>query len=239
MYKKKRILALIPARGGSKGLPGKNIRSLLGKPLVAWSIEQALSSKYIDKVVVSTESPVIASIARRCGADVPFLRPKKLATDKAKTIDVILHAMECFNKKQENFDYLVLLEPTSPLRGISDLDNAVKKLINKSGTADALVSVGEIKLESPYVAKLIIDGYVTPLIKENTKKVFQRQQLHKTFFPYGVIYASKVKALKKKKTFYHQKTIPYFIERWQNYEIDDFHDFVCIEAILKERLGNE
>ena len=239
MYKNKRILALIPARSGSKGLPGKNIRPLLGKPLVVWSIEQASSSKYIDKVVVSTESPIIASIARHYGADVPFLRPKKLATSKAKTIDVIFHAVDYFSKRKENFDYLVLLEPTSPLREISDLDNAIKKLINKSGTADALVSVGEIGLESPYIAKSIADGYVVPLIKENSKKIFQRQQLPKTFFPYGVIYASKVEALKKKKTFYHQRTIPYFIERWQNYEVDDIYDFVCVEAILRERLGNK
>jgi CMP-N,N'-diacetyllegionaminic acid synthase len=239
MYKNKRILALIPARGGSKGLPGKNVRPLLGKPLVAWSIEQALSSKYIDKVVVSTESPIIASIARRYGADVPFLRPKKLATGKAKTIDVIFHVVDYFNKRKENFDYLVLLEPTSPLRGTSDLDNAIKKLIDKSRISDALVSVGEIRLESPYIAKSIVNGYVTPLIKENTKKFFQRQQLPKTFFPYGVIYASKVESLKKKKTFYHQRTIPHFIERWQNYEVDDIYDFVCIEAILRERVGKK
>ena len=239
MYKNKRILALIPARGGSKGLPGKNIRSLLGKSLVAWSIEQALDSKYIDKVAVSTESPIIASIARRYGADVPFLRPKKLATGKAKTIDVIFHALDYFSKKREKFDYLVLLEPTSPLREIFDLDKAIRKLIDQSKVSDALVSVGEIRLESPYIAKLITNGYVAPVIKENRKKFFQRQQLPKTFFPYGVIYASKVEVLKKKKTFYHQKTIPYFIGRWQNYEIDDIYDFICIEAILKKRLGKK
>lgn len=239
MYKNKRILALIPARSGSKGLPGKNIRPLLGKPLIAWTIEQALNSKCVDKVVVSTESPILASVARSYGAETPFLRPKKLASDTAKSIDVILQAVDYFNKKSENFDYLVLLEPTSPLRGISDLDNAIKKLINKSKVSDALVSVGKIGLENPYIAKLIINGYVEPLIKKNTKKSFQRQQLPETFFPYGVIYASKVEALKKNKTFYHQRTIPYFIQRWQNYEIDDIYDFVCIEAILKERLDKK
>lgn len=236
MYKNKRILALIPARGGSKGLPGKNIRPLLGKPLIAWSIEKGLESQYIDRVAVSTESPAIAAIARRYGAHVPFLRPKKLATDKAKTIDVIFHAVDYFNEKGESFDYLILLEPTSPLRGRSDLDSAIKKLIDRSRTSDALVSVGEIRLESPYIAKLIVDGYVTPLIKENAKKFFQRQQLPKTFFPYGVIYASKITALRKTGTFYHKKTIPYFIERWQNYEVDDIYDFACIETILKERI---
>jgi CMP-N,N'-diacetyllegionaminic acid synthase len=239
MYKDKRILAVIPARGGSKGLPGKNIRLLLGKPLVAWSIEQALSSTYIDKVVVSTENSIIASIARRYNADVPFLRPKKLATSKAKTMDVIFHLVEYLNKREKNFDYIVLLQPTSPLREIYDLDTAIKKLIDKSRVCDSIVSVGEIGLENPYIAKLIINGYVVPLIKDYKKAFFQRQQLPKTFFPYGVIYASKIEVLKKKKTFYHKKTIPYFIQRWQNYEIDDIWDFVCIEAILKERLGKK
>ena len=239
MYKKRRILALIPARGGSKGLTGKNIRPLLGKPLVAWSIEQALSSKCIDKVVVSTESSGIASIARQYGADVPFLRPKRLASDTASTIDVIFHAVDYLKKKNENFDYLLLLEPTSPLRKACDLDNAIKKLIDSSKVSDALVSVGEIMLENPYISKMIVNGYVEPLIKENTKKFFRRQQLPKTFFPYGVIYASKMESLKKSRTFYQERTIPYFIERWQNYEVDDIYDFICIEAIIKERLGKK
>ena len=238
MYKNRRILAVITARGGSKGLPGKNIRPLLGKPLIAWSIEQAMNAKYIDKIVVSTESPRIASIARRYGADAPFLRPKRLATDAAKSVDVIFHAVEYFEKKQEIFDYLVLLEPTSPLRNNYDLDDAIKKLINGSKVYDALVSVGEIKLENPYIAKLVANGHVQPLIKEQAKRFFRRQQLPKAFFPYGVIYASKIAALKKNKTFYHERTAPYFIERWQNYEIDDIYDFICVEAVLKERLDN-
>lgn len=237
MYKGKRILALIPARGGSKGLPGKNIRKLVDRPLVAWSIRQALESGLIDKVIVSTESPKIASIARRYGAQVPFLRPKKLATDKAKSIDVILHALEYLKEHGEHFDYLVLLEPTSPLRGDHDLDNAMKKLIDRSSAADSLVSVGEIRLESPYFAKLINKGYVSPLIRKTSKNIFQRQQLPKTYFPYGVVYASKVKTLKDKRTFYHGRTIPYFVERWQNFEIDDIYDFKCVETVLKERLA--
>jgi len=237
MYKNKKILAFIPARGGSKGLPGKNIKILLDKPLIAWSIEQALRSSYIDRTVVSTDSPKIASIARRYGAQVPFLRPKKLATGKAKTIDVILHALRYLKDKKEDFDYIVLLEPTSPLRKIGDLDAAIKILINHDDIADSLISVGEIRLENPYIAKAIVNGYVKPLILEGPKKNFQRQQLPKTYFPYGVIYASKVEVLKKKRTFYHERAIPFFIERWQNYEIDDIYDFVCIESILKERLG--
>ena len=239
MYKNKKILALIPARGGSKGLPGKNIKMLSGKPLIAWSIEQALASRYIDKVVVSTESKKIASVAKRYGAEVPFMRPDKLATDEASSTGVILHALGYFRAKREEFDYLALLEPTSPLRGGRDLDNALKELIDRSSRADSLVSVGEIRLESPFIAKIINNGYVTPLIKLNKKPVYRRQQLPKAYFPYGVIYASKVKTLEEKLTFYQERTIPYFIERWQNYEIDDIYDFRCIETILKERSGRK
>ena len=104
MYKRKKILAIIPARGGSQGLPGKNILPLLGKPLIAWSVEQALSSKYIDKVMVSTECSTIATIARQYGAEVPFLRPKKLATSMAKSSDVILDIMQRFEKSNEVYD---------------------------------------------------------------------------------------------------------------------------------------
>lgn len=239
MYKGKSILALIPARGGSKGLPGKNIRTLIDRPLIAWTIEQALASGCIDEVVVSTESPEISSIARNYGASVPFLRPKSLATDKAKSIDVILHALRYFKKQGRYFDYLVLLEPTSPLRQVFDLEKAIKKLIDRSAMADALISVGAIGLENPYLAKVITAGYVSDLIKGAKKNVYQRQQLPKTYFPYGVIYASKVKSLEEALTFYQKRTIPYFIQRWQNYEVDDIYDLICISAILKERLGKK
>jgi len=122
MYKGKKILALIPARGGSKGLPGKNIKPLLGKPLIAWTIEQAKASKYVDRVVVSTDDDEIAEVAIRYGAEVPFLRPKELARDDSPTIDAILHALDFFSDKGERFDLLALLEPTSPLRDSEDID---------------------------------------------------------------------------------------------------------------------
>src|SRR3989339_1726633 len=141
MYKKKNIIAIIPARAGSKGLPGKNIRLLLGKPLISWTIEHALSSKYIDKVIVSTDDRKIAEISRKCGAAVPFIRPAKLATDKAKGIDVILHAVRWFEKKRNKFDLIMLLQPTSPLRTAGDIEAAIELLFEKK--AGAVVSVCE------------------------------------------------------------------------------------------------
>lgn len=233
---KHEIISIIPARGGSKGLPRKNIKPLLGKPLIAWTIEQAKSSRYIDKVVVSTDDPEIAKIAKKCGAEVPFLRPKELATDDAKTIDVIMHAVNRFENDGKYFDIVVLLEPTSPLRKEDDLDNSIEFFIENIDKVDSLVSVGEVHLENPYIMKKVESGGVKPFI-EIDENLYQRQQLPKIYFPYGVIYLSKTSTLKKYKTFYQERTIPYLIERWQNYEIDDVYDFICIEAILRYRFS--
>ena len=116
MYGSKKVLALIPARGGSKGIKKKNIVLLDGKPLIAYSIEASLRSKYIDSTVITTDSREIAEIAEKFGGRVPFLRPAELAQDKSKTIDAVLHAIRQLTIKRENYDILVLLQPTQPLR---------------------------------------------------------------------------------------------------------------------------
>lgn len=236
MYKGKTILGLIPARGGSKSLPRKNIRPLLGKPLIVWTIEQALASKYLDRVVVSTDDEEIAEISKKYGAEVPFMRPKELARDDSPTIDAILHALNWFEKKGKSFDYLVLFEPTSPLREKDDIDKGVKKLIDNECRADSLVSVGEIALEHPFISKKINEkGYVKPFYEVKNSRATRRQELSKAYFPYGVLYVCKTSTIKKCKTFYQEKTLPYFIKRWQNYEIDDIYDFIVVEAILKHK----
>lgn len=234
MINNKKVLAIIPARGGSKGLPRKNILDLCGKPLIAWTIENVLYSKYIDKVVVSTEDQEIAKISSEYGAHV-VERPEELARDDSPTMDAIMHVINWFESREEYFDIIILLEPTSPLRKENDLDNAVELFSENLDRADSLVSVGEVHMENPHITKKIESGYVKPLI-EVGKNVYQRQQLPKVYFPYGVIYLALANALKKNKTFYLERTIPYFIERWQNYEIDDMYDFICIEAILQYRL---
>lgn len=235
MYKGKKILGLIPARGGSKGLPKKNIKLLNGKPLIVWTIEQALNSKYLDKVVVSTDDTEIAKVSKKYGAEVPFLRPKELATDESPTIDTIFHAVNWFEDKGENFDYLALLEPTSPLRKKSDIDNAITTLIDNISRAESLVSVGIVTLEHPfYIKKIDEDGYLRAFLNFE-KLIYRRQDLPIAYFPYGVIYLASINSLKKYKTFYQDKTLPFIIERWQNYEVDDLYDFICVESILKEQ----
>jgi CMP-N-acetylneuraminic acid synthetase len=235
---KYKILAIIPARKDSKGLPGKNIKPLLGKPLIAWTIEHAKNSKHIDRLIVSTDDKEIAKISKKYGADVPFLRPDSLAKDDSPIFDAIMHAIDWLKKEGESFDIVILLEPTSPLRKEDDIDNAIELFIKNIKKADSLVSLGEVQLEKPHILRKIEKGFVTLFIKKNNK-FYQRQQVPKTHFPYGVIYLSKIDAFKKHKTFYQKKTIPYFIERWQNYEIDDAHDFLCNEAILKHKLNKK
>ena len=235
MYKNKNILALIPARGGSKGLPNKNIRPLLGKPLIAWTLEQASKSKYFDNIFVSTDSEKIASTANEYGVKVPFLRPAELADDDSPTSDAVLHALTTFERFGEIYDYVVLLEPTSPLRKSTDIDEAIKLLV-ENNDAESLISVGEIRLEHPAIAKKIgSDGFIVPYI-QNIESVYQRQQTDKAYFPYGVIYMSKVSSYKKHLTFYVKKTIPYFIERWQNFEIDDEIDFIVAEKLAAMKM---
>lgn len=236
-YKNRRILALIPARAGSKGLPGKNIRPLLEKPLLGWTIEQARQSSYIDEIFVTTDSELIAGISESFGADAFPLRPQELASDTSKVIDTILHVLEMFEDKGKTFDYLLLLEPTSPLRRRDDRDNAIQILVENEAKADSLVSVGEIALEHPMYSKRIDEGGYLQSYLEVVDSSVLRQSLPKAYFPYGVVYLSKVEAIRRFNAAYAGRILPLLIERWQNYEINDVYDFVCVEAILASRIG--
>ena len=135
-----KIVALIPARSGSKRLPGKNIKDFCGKPLIAWTIEAALKSKYIDSVVVSTDCSKIAEISKQYGAEVPFLRPESLSDDKTTTVDVVKNFLDFSESK--TYTHLILLQPTSPLRETADIDNSVELMIKND--ANAIYSVCEV-----------------------------------------------------------------------------------------------
>lgn len=234
MYNNKKILAIIPARGGSKGLPGKNIKKMCGKPLIAWTIERAQQCPYIDEVFVSTDSEEIAAVCRRYAIDIPFLRPAELARDTSTSADVVMHVLNFFEKNGTHFDYFLLLEPTSPLRKKDDLANAIELAVNNP-EKDGVVSLGEVHMEHPMIVKKIADNKIIPYI-EDVQKITQRQQTDKAYFPYGVVYLVKTDSFMKNQVFYGENSLPYFIERWQNYEVDDIFDFICIEAILQERM---
>lgn len=239
MYKNKKILGFIPARGGSKGLVGKNIKNLSGTPLIGWTINQAKTSKLIDEIFVSTDDHDIADTARKHGVEINDLRPKELAEDNSKIIDVINHTIKLLESKGKKYDYLAILEPTSPLRKKSDIDDSIKKMIDNEHNADCLISVGEIALEHPIYAKKIDDnGFVKTYFESTTKQTSSlRQELGNAYFPYGVIYLSKISVIKETQLPYSGKILPYIIERWQNYEINDIYDFMCIEAIMNFKMG--
>lgn len=236
MYKNKRIIAIIPARGGSKGLPNKNILEIAGKPLITWTVEAALQSKLVDKVFVSTDSKMIAEVAERSGISVPFLRPKEFAQDSSPTYEAVLDVLQSFEKKGTFFDYVLVLEPTSPLRKKTDIDDSIRLLVDND-KFDTLVSVGEVQTENPVIVKKISEsGFVLPYINDQ-EKFHQRQQFPKAYFPYGVSYISKVDYYKTEKTFYSDNTtLPFYIDRWQNYEIDDAIDFEINELLIQKYL---
>lgn len=231
MYKDKTFLAIIPARGGSKGLAGKNIKELCGKPLIAWSIEAGYKSNYLDEIMVTTDCQNIAEVAKQYGANVPFLRPKELATDTATTFDAIKHTIDYYKNELKEFDYIVLLEPTSPLRESVDIDNAIKILLDSN--ADSIVGICRTEDQNPAFLVLkneknFISGY-----ENKEMKVLRRQDIKDVYFFEGTIYISKTNILLDKKKFYHENTIGYEVPKYKSLEIDDIEDFIMVEAIMK------
>jgi CMP-N,N'-diacetyllegionaminic acid synthase len=230
-----RILGLILARGGSKRLPGKNLKPLCGKPLITWSIEAALACTAISTTVVSTDSKAIADVAVDAGARVPFLRPEVLAQDQSTSADAALHAIDFLTTLGETFDGVLLLEPTSPLRASSDLPGVIQRLIERWDDVDAVVSVGRVHLEQPGVMKRMNEyGTLLPWSKASDEIYTDSA----AWFPYGVAYLVKTVALKKYRSFYPPRVSGYPIARWQNYEVDDEFDFLCVETIMSHFKGN-
>lgn len=235
MINGKKVLGLVTARAGSKGLPGKNIKPMLGKPLIAWTIEQGLASRYIDKILVSTDGQEIAQVARDYKADVPFIRPHELATDSAKSIEVIEHALEFLAAADHRFDMIVLLEPTSPLRDVSDIDGAVE-FCDSLGDSASVVSV--VVAESSHPAFLFKkeDAYIRPML-DRAPNGLRRQDLQDEYYYLeGSVYVSPIPLLKTKAGFYHDCTAPWIVERYKSVEIDEMVDFITAEALLAAKL---
>lgn len=224
---KHKIIAIIPARGGSKALPRKNVKLLLGKPLIAYTIESALKSKYVNKVVVSTEDEEIAEIAKLYGAEV-IKRPKELAKDESPTIDVIFHAINAL--KVENSDLIVLLQPTSPLRTAEDIDNAIEFFLNNE--CESVISVCEVE-HPPYWDFKIEGGHLKPLFGEEYLRM-RRQDLPKVYVPNGAIYVSTPENLRRYKSFYCSKTIPYIMPPERSIDIDNEIDFMLAELLVRK-----
>ncbi len=226
MYRGKSFLGIVPARGSSKRLPRKNILPLAGKPLIAWTIEAAKKSKYLDRIIVSTEDKEIAEVSRNYGAEV-MIRPEHLATDKSSTVDVILDLLE---KIENLYDYIVLLQPTSPLRNEKHIDEAIELLFTKN--ADAIISVCEAEHSPLWMNTLPEDGNMKDFLNKNI--IHKRSQdLPKYYRLNGAIYIIDTKIFLNKKTFFIDNNIySYQMPKELSIDIDDRFDFFIAECTI-------
>ena len=228
MYQGKSFLAIIPARGGSKRLPRKNVLPLAGRPLVGWSIQAAFESRYIDRVIVSSDDGEILGIAEKMGAE-PLLRPKGLATDEATTIDVLIHAV---TKAGQSYDHVVLLQATSPLREAHHIDEAVEYML--AIQAGSVISVTEAEHSPLWSNVLPEDGCLSGFIRGDV--IGKRSQDLDTYYRLnGALYIAKTDRLVSSKSLMFDDSYAYVMERECSIDIDSLYDFICAEALINYR----
>lgn len=229
-----KILAIIPARGGSESISRKNIVDVGGKPLIAWTIEAATRSKYIGKTVVSSEDPEILKISRKCGADT-VERPKEYSQNNTPMEPVIEDCLSQLLKKNKEFDVLILLQPTSPLRNSQVIDSAFKIFFEKK--ASALIS-GYKPQQTPFKSfKISEKGFLEGLLSDKMP-FMNRQNFPSAFYSNGAIYIIYVKDFMKTKSLFTQKTIPFLMSLNKSVDVDSMDDIKKINSIIKESRGN-
>lgn len=227
-----RVLGLVPARGGSKGIPRKNIRPLCGRPLLVYTAEAARASRRLDRVVLSTEDEEIAAIGREAGLEVPFLRPPELATDDTAAIAPVLHALDWLATREGyRPDALMLLQPPSPLRRAKDIDEAISLLEREA--ADGVTSVCPPDYH-PYWMKIVRDGFLVPFMAEGAQ-YHSRQQLPPVLRTNGAIYLARVDPLRERCGFELERTVPYLMRREDSINIDDEFDWWVAEQLVGAR----
>ncbi|GGG84552.1 acylneuraminate cytidylyltransferase family protein [Paenibacillus radicis (ex Gao et al. 2016)] len=226
MINDKKVLGIIPARGGSKGVPGKNIRMLGDKPLIAWTIEEAAKSIYLDRTIVSSDDEAIIQTALKYGGDVPFKRPDHLAQDDTPGMAPILHAIEHLPE----YEYIVLLQPTSPLRTYEDIDRCIECFVN-DGAASAVTVTEQEK--SPYWMFQLNEGKILEPVMGETKPL-TRQELPKIYVLNGAVYVSSAAHLKKFESFVAGETSGCIMPKERSIDIDTVMDFKICEVLLHE-----
>jgi CMP-N,N'-diacetyllegionaminic acid synthase len=226
MIHDKTVLAVIPARGGSKGLPGKNILPLAGKPMIAWTIDAARGGKYIDRLIVSTDSEKIAKVAKEHCAEVPFIRPPELATDQANMIDVLLHSI---NKIEAKYDILLVLQPTSPLRKSEDIDSAIEYCVknNLSSVVSVCQSAKPLHWHHVIDKNSKLSNAISPISCETN-----RQQFETTYIPNGAIFLAKTSFFLNNKAFYTDSTYAFIMSLENSVDIDCQYDMSVAELLL-------
>lgn len=224
------MLAIIPARGGSKGLPGKNIRPLGGLPLICHSIKAALAAKSISRVIVSTDDLVIASVAKECGAEVPFIRPADLANDESMVMDTYFYMVDKIAEEtKQPVESFIALLPTVPLRLPEDIDGAVNTF-NKY-KADSVISVTESPVPVQWYRRITKEGILCDYLPE-FNAVKNRQELEQTYVPNGAVYVFRTEMLRTTRQYYTDKTYPYIMPRERSADIDELLDFEWAEFLL-------
>ena len=223
------MLAIVPARGGSKGLPGKNIRSLAGKPLIAYTIEAALGAKSVSRVVCSTDSPEIADVAARFGAEVPFLRTAELAQDDSLAIDNYIYTVDRLIAEGASIDDYCVLLPTAPLRTAADIDAAAA--VFRERNADSVISY----YPAPHPVqwyRYIDEAGVLRSFFEDGARLANRQEERASYLPNGAIYIFRHTILKSTREYYSERTYPYLMPISRSVDIDTLDDFNYAEYIL-------
>jgi CMP-N,N'-diacetyllegionaminic acid synthase len=229
--KEKKILGIIPARGGSKGIHKKNIAHLSGKPLISYTIDAACNSKLLTKVIVSTDDLHIADIAKNLGCEVPFIRPDDLSGDSVLTFPVLTHAIKYLQKNNnETYDAILLLQPTSPFRASQDIDNSINLL---DETVDCVISVSNVGGNHPLRMKKIVNGRLVNYNDSSFEDMRPRQLLPEVFIRNGSIYLAKIDSFEKNKGFYSSKTVPYIMPYERSVNIDSHLDLLVAQEIQK------
>jgi N-acylneuraminate cytidylyltransferase/CMP-N,N'-diacetyllegionaminic acid synthase len=242
IWPNKIVLGIIPARGGSKAIRGKNIAIVAGKPLIAYTIQAALDANHIDRVIVSTDSQEIAEVACAYGAEVPFLRPPELAQDDTPGIEPVLHAVQWLDE-HEGYrpDYVILLQPTSPLRSVHDIEAAIDLALTNN--ADSVISVCEVKHHPYWAMRLNEDGRLVSFLGMNLDNLLQkyprRQDLPLVYAENGSIYLAKRSVLLEHKSFYGKRVYGYVMPDERSLDIDSLWDLQLAELILKEKMRHE
>ena len=225
-----RILSIIPARSGSKGLPKKNIIQLMDKPLIAWTIEASLNSSYISNTLVSSDSDEILNISKKFGSNV-LKRPNFIAKDDSSAESVVRHVLEALEEKRNLYDYIIYLQPTSPLRNEFHIDDAIKLLFKKK--TDSVISVHKVNNKYLKLLTKNYDGYIKG-ISENIFFSKNRQILPKAYMPNGAIYICKINSFFKYNGFLTKTTIPYLMPKKLSIDIDNKDDLGKVERYLKK-----
>jgi len=228
-----RILGLIPARAGSKGIPNKNIRPLAGKPLIVYTIESALESQGLTDIVVSTDSEEIAEIALAADAEIPFIRPKELAQDETPTFPVVKHALDTLSDLGREYDAVCLLQPTNPLRSPIDINTCID-ILETTG-ADSVISMVEVPHQyNPHWVYKLDENGIASLVIGAESPISRRQDLPRTFHRDGTIYLTRTEVIREYGTLYGKQIVPFLMDEFRSINLDTQKDWEEVEERLKD-----